>query len=153
MGDWEMDAINGYGKYENNEFVYEGEWKNNLRHGKGTLTLFHDGSTYSGDFVKGRKEGKGSWRLPNGNTYEGQWVNNKRHGWGALKEGHNVYEGDWINNFREGKGIQYYADGSKYEGGWKEGKVIPVLRSIVDNKHSAETWTWKYCQYARRVCV
>lgn len=38
-----------------------------------------------------------------------------------------VYEGEWVDGATEGKGVMVYADGARYEGGWKmdvrEGQV------------------------------
>lgn len=40
----------------------------------------------------------------------------------------NMYDGDFVNGLRHGFGTFYYANGAKYEGGWKDnmkhGKVI-----------------------------
>ena len=33
--------------------IYEGEWKNDLPHGKGTLRLNDTGNTYEGYFIRG----------------------------------------------------------------------------------------------------
>ena len=37
---------------------YEGEWKNNMADGEGTLRTA-DGTKYKGHFVKGKEDGKG----------------------------------------------------------------------------------------------
>ena len=39
---------------------------------------------YSGDFVKGAKEGQGTCYFSNGEVYTGAWVHNKRTGYGKL---------------------------------------------------------------------
>jgi hypothetical protein len=41
--------------YKNNR-LYEGEWENNLRHGKG-FEIFETGSFYNGLYVNGKPEG------------------------------------------------------------------------------------------------
>ena len=41
--------------------VYEGDWKNDQRTGKGILK-YHDGDVYEGEFNKGKKEGKGTMK-------------------------------------------------------------------------------------------
>jgi hypothetical protein len=41
---------------------------------------FEDGSIYEGDFVKGKKHGKGKYTFPNGNAYEGDFVDDFLHG-------------------------------------------------------------------------
>ena len=42
-------------KYANG-MVYDGEWKNDLRHGFGVLT-WPDGRKYEGDYKEGLKDG------------------------------------------------------------------------------------------------
>jgi hypothetical protein len=39
---------------------YEGEWKDGLRHGKGTWTSHNGNEVYVGDFQNGFREGYGS---------------------------------------------------------------------------------------------
>ena len=50
---------------------YEGDWVQNLRHGKGNLTF------------------------ENGDEYEGEWKNNLRHGYGVYNwnENQKIYKG------------------------------------------------------------
>ena len=40
----------------------------------------------------------------------------------------NMYDGDFVNGMRNGQGVFYYANGARYEGGWKDnmkhGKVF-----------------------------
>lgn len=36
---WENDMIQGYGRFDNKEYTYEGQWRANQRHGKGTLAV------------------------------------------------------------------------------------------------------------------
>ena len=40
-------------------YSYEGEWKDNLKHGFGKFT-YTDGKVYEGDFANNKKEGKGT---------------------------------------------------------------------------------------------
>lgn len=48
------------GKYEYKDGrVYNGEWMNNLRHGRGVYNLGKSGLVYDGNFIKGVKEGQG----------------------------------------------------------------------------------------------
>lgn len=39
-------------------YVYEGEWKKNMKQGKGKMT-YADGKIYEGDFIANRREGEG----------------------------------------------------------------------------------------------
>eukprot|EP00756_Hemistasia_phaeocysticola_P023471 Hpha_TRINITY_DN15896_c2_g13::TRINITY_DN15896_c2_g13_i1::g.191952::m.191952 len=66
---------------------YRGEWQNNRRHGKGTLT----------ELVGEQK-----------NTYEGSWINGEQNGWGEKRryttDGLLVYKGDFVNGHEDGQG-------------------------------------------------
>lgn len=99
-----------------NGIVYEGEMKNGLRHGKGTLR-YANGIVYEGDFVDGLPHGKGTLTFPNGDVYEGDFVQNERTGKGTLRfRNGNVYEGDFLDGKRHGKGVFRWKEGKVYEG-------------------------------------
>lgn len=56
---------------------YTGQWKGNLREGKGTETLA-DGAVYEGTFYQDFKRGKGVFTWPDKKSiYDGEWRNNK----------------------------------------------------------------------------
>ena len=52
--------------------IYEGMWKNNLVHGKGTY-IWQDGKKYIGEFVHGKRHGQGSFYIGNELAYDGTW--------------------------------------------------------------------------------
>jgi hypothetical protein len=83
--------------------VYEGEFKNNHWHGRGTLR-FSDGTTLSCAFTSG-SSGPGPVVLerPDGSRYEGEY--------------------DHANRLIEGRGKATYANGGTYEGMWRKGVV------------------------------
>jgi hypothetical protein len=65
---------------------------------------YPDDSIYYGDFVKGKRHGKGRLEFPNGSYYEGEWENNKMSGKGKemlIFDTHTeYYEGEFLyNNF------------------------------------------------------
>ncbi len=62
---------------------YTGEFNDNKKHGKGTLT-FPDGSSYRGDFLDGRMHGVGTFTTSDGSTFEGEYEHDRRHGRGTL---------------------------------------------------------------------
>lgn len=82
-----------------NNFIYIGEWKSDMREGKGTYYNYKTKEKYEGDFKNGKAEGKGIFYYNNGDIYEGEFKN-------------------WM---KEGYGIYYYKDGSRYEGFFKNG--------------------------------
>lgn len=75
------DKIEGIGKTINrhNVLIYEGSFKNNLRHGWGFLRD-EGGDYYLGEFSNGFKHGNGTLFVRNGPAYDGNWYCNKKHG-------------------------------------------------------------------------
>eukprot|EP00729_Bicosta_minor_P003068 gene3068-30004_t len=62
----------------------------------------YTGSSYVGDHVNGRMEGKGTYIFPNGTRYEGEMNDGELHG----------------------KGTLYFPTGGAYSATWKHGKAI-----------------------------
>ena len=137
IGDWKMNKKDGYGiKIYSNKDKYEGYWKNDMRHGKGTYWLCIGKNKYrkfyTGDWFENKKEGKGIYFYKDGGCYDGNWKNSKRHGKGLMIYANgDIYEGNWINDLKHGYGIIEYAfpeskNGHKYYGYWsndlKEGQ-------------------------------
>lgn len=108
----------------------------------GTKTIvFSNGGSYEGDFINGKKTGKGFEIWPNGDTYKGDYVDGKKSGKGIFKftctddfldknESENekaTYEGDWIKDKEHGNGVLFNRfEGVKYKqtGEWVKGKFI-----------------------------
>jgi hypothetical protein len=88
----------GYGIYSTGS-IYEGQWLNNKREGKGKHT-WKDGSIYQGEFSNDERSGFGIYYFASGEKYEGEWSNNKRNGKGILysKDGKEVFSGFWEND-------------------------------------------------------
>jgi hypothetical protein len=63
--------------------VYEGEWKENNKKGKGILKLI-SGAMYEGHFLRNKYHGKGVYTLPNGFTHEGTFRYGKLYHKGAI---------------------------------------------------------------------
>jgi len=81
--------------------VYNGEWKNNMRHGQGV------------------------WTRPDGTRYAGEWQNDKPGGMGTLvKPDGSIYTGEWQSGRRHGQGIYTRSDGTKLSGEWKAGSLV-----------------------------
>ena len=95
---------------------YNGEWKNDYYHRKGTL-VFDDG-----EFYFDLKQGKITYYFSNREKYIGDWGNNKINGEGTIyynkndDNKRNYYKGGWKNEEKYGKGILVWQDGEKYEG-------------------------------------
>lgn len=94
-GEWRDDRKDGYGTmvWKTLDEVYTGHWHKNLPHGFGehiwgestvkTVKRLNC-NMYRGEFVKGRREGKGCFFYANGSQYCGQWVKNNKHGVGVF---------------------------------------------------------------------
>ena len=59
--------------------VYEGEWENDVKHGKG-LEICPNGNVFVGYYMNGKPEGVGVFTWQNGEVYEGEWRNGMKHG-------------------------------------------------------------------------
>jgi len=108
------------------DFVYQGDFVNGNRTGKGKYTWgdgsSYEGDVYEGDFVNGIQTGKGKYTWADGEVYEGDWVNGNQTGKGKKTWANgDVYEGDWVDDNQTGKGKYTWADGEVYEGDWVNG--------------------------------
>jgi hypothetical protein len=111
---------------------YEGEFRENLRHGNGTYYL-PDGSTYQGQFRDDEFCGRGVFCWSDGSVYDGDWKDGKRHGSGVLRASDGfTYDGMWNNNAMDGRGSATYPSGQQYHGlfsnGRREGRGTVVFR-------------------------
>ena len=92
----------GWGLFTRSEWTYDGDWKNDTFHGKGTIKRWKEpfkGLVYTGSFIEGMCWGQGKMVWP------GQWE----------------YEGEWRENRRDGKGECHFADGEVHIGYWGRG--------------------------------
>ncbi len=76
----------------------------NCQNGLGKMT-YKSGVVYEGEFKAGKRHGKGTCYLTNGNKFTGFWE----------------------NDYPQGKGIMLHADGTKQEGIWEKGKLAEDL--------------------------
>jgi hypothetical protein len=121
----------------NNGNVYEGQLKNDKKHGKGKMTYqisdenrvynvyegnweydtfkegkmtYANGDVYEGKWDRGLQKGKGKMTYAKRDIYEGKW------------EKGDVYEGDWRHGSKMGTGTMTYANGDVYNGEWFDDK-------------------------------
>ena len=132
----EMECVVGNCKNEPGTMIYangnkyEGEWKDDKRHGKGKLTYvisFNKGySMYEGEWENDVKRGRGIMNYKYGGMYDGEWLDT-RHGQGKMvydsdsifKE----YIGPWVNDKEHGvNGKITYNDNRTYVGDLEKGK-------------------------------
>ena len=65
----------GKGREETSENIYEGEYKNDKKNGKGKLTYKNLKDFYEGDFKDNNITGKGHYEWANGESYIGTFLN------------------------------------------------------------------------------
>jgi hypothetical protein len=105
------------------EMTYEGEWVRGKKCGKGVET-WYDESVYQGTFQDDKRDGFGQfhWGDQDG-FYIGEWSRDLRHGKGKQKfPNGSTYDGEWSKDVIHGHGILIEKDGTKYEGEFKDGK-------------------------------
>ena len=93
--------------------IYEGEFKNGERNGKGREYDDRGNLLYEGEFKNGKRNGKGK-KYNNGELlFEGVYLNGERNGKGREydEEGDLLYEGEYLNGGRNGRGKEYYING------------------------------------------
>mmetsp|Transcript_66175 Transcript_66175/g.117686 ORF Transcript_66175/g.117686 Transcript_66175/m.117686 type:complete len:223 (+) Transcript_66175:105-773(+) len=113
-----------------------------------TNLTYKDGSTYEGQFLSGKRHGRGVWKSSTG-QYDGQWKTDQQDGQGQQRwqdgrvyigqfsrgkfDGHGrmewhtpqglmIFEGDYVNDQKHGTGKFIWPDGRMYDGEWAKGK-------------------------------
>jgi tetratricopeptide (TPR) repeat protein len=144
-GTFQMGAMQGTGRFifANDGGIYEGEFKDNLRHGHGRFTFPAPAPAvetssdpadadnnplppriapfYVGEWRLGRKEGQGHSLNSEGHAYRGTFHRDQREGEGEMIYANgDVYEGSWHDNMKHGTGRMIYATGEIYEGQWEK---------------------------------
>jgi len=96
------------------------------------------GTSYTGDWAYGKRNGKGKLNIINGDVYDGDFVDSKRHGYGTYTFSKPikgmVYKGEWYESLRErieylfrvddlrhGNGAAEWPDGTYFQGRWEAG--------------------------------
>ena len=119
---------------------YEGEWKENNKHGIGKMTFGNEGE-YFGRFENGKRHGEGVFKYKKTkNVYSGSWKYGVKHGkgefifnatkmkiageWdnGKIIKGKWIFpngtyfEGPFVNNYPKGEGIWHFWNGNVIKG-------------------------------------
>ena len=119
---YEKDWIGKEFSGKDDKLLYEGEYLNGERNGRGK-EYYSDGILkFEGEYANGKRNGKGKeYNNSNGKLeFEGEYLNGKRNGKG--KEYYNdngklMFEGQYLNGKRNGKGKEYYDNGElRFEG-------------------------------------
>ena len=147
-GQFKYNKFNGRGKliYENEKIVYEGDFINGLKEGKGIIIFgskgkyegefkndcfwgegvfdWGDGRKYSGGWKKNLMDGTGEFIYDSKNRYKGEFKENKKHGKGTYYQGDTYYIGDWFNNLPHGEGKIYANNKVVINGSFRYGKFV-----------------------------
>ncbi|ETW00391.1 hypothetical protein H310_07029 [Aphanomyces invadans] len=109
-GEWMDGKRHGQGKFTyQNGSTYTGELVANLYNGCGVLVVADAKHPFTGKWVKG-------------STYDGQFQRGKKHGKGLVVFGEGgSYDGMFHDNAFHGDGLRCYANGDRYEGEWRHG--------------------------------
>ena len=108
--------------------IFHGGCKNGWADGYGEINVSEEGgsiSSYRGDFVLGKKQGKGTKIMPNGDRYTGEFRDDFRDGQGVYVWGDKTpwagdrYEGQYHHDLRQGWGVYQWGNGDRYEGLWE----------------------------------
>eukprot|EP01084_Bolivina_argentea_P283306 485148_1 len=104
--------------------VYEGEWKNNMKHGQGKC-VYKNGDVYVGSWKNDKKDGNGKLVYHNGRIVEGEWKNDAANGFvKTIHTNGEVFEGQVINGSANGQGKYFYKQsGNVYDGTLKNDKI------------------------------
>lgn len=123
-GDFKENLRHGYGKYVLPDgSVYDGMWREGMMCGRGVFT-WSDDSIYEGEWKAGRRHGGGLLRSSDGFSYDGMWVQNAMEGRGsAIYPNGQTYNGLFSNGKREGRGTIHFTNGAVYEGRFRDDKV------------------------------
>ena len=98
-----------------------------------------------GNWLDGKKHGKGIYIWKDNSMYIGEFKNNKMDGYGVCYDNHGniIYEGEWKNNLVHGKGIYIWEEGKRYEGEFLHGKKHGDGVFYLNNELIYEG-TWKF---------
>eukprot|EP00921_Rhytidocystis_pertsovi_P004819 GHVQ01008374.1.p1 GENE.GHVQ01008374.1~~GHVQ01008374.1.p1 ORF type:complete len:553 (+),score=63.73 GHVQ01008374.1:143-1660(+) len=110
---------------DGDQVVFDGQWKDDLPHGRVSRMVLDGGLMYSGDVLKGKRQGHGELFKADGTIlYEGLWLNDVPSGRGSAFTEDGQYEGEFKDGKRHGKGNFQYSDQltdgrhRTYEGDW-----------------------------------
>ena len=157
IGTLNKGLFDGFGTLtsSDNKYLYTGEWKDGLKHGKGQLITEkikysgnfkndafsgnkgilcdEKGNVYEGDFVNGKFEGYGHYKMSNGDNYIGQFKNGYFEGKGQLtdKKG-NVFNGNFVKGQKDGFGLTVTNKGETIEGKYKNGIFFKIKKDNND---------------------
>jgi len=152
VGDFKNGQRNGHGVYTSVQgHQYDGAWKDDHRHGVGTLSfaMKSEGKkgetkwagTYKGQWSHNLKHGKGVFSYQNGDKYEGDWFKGLKHGSGIYTyESKDRYEGQFESNYMHGIGTLFFTNGDRLTGTWVKDQLDGEAISITADGTKTPQW-------------
>jgi hypothetical protein len=100
--------------------TFVGQVCDGVPHGLGESRYATSQETYVGEWIHGKRSGRGKATLADGTAYDGEWRNGKRNGFGVCSYARtrDRYDGKWVGDVRCGRGVCVFANGSRYDGEW-----------------------------------
>ena len=145
--------------YYNNRVIFQGEYKNLKRNGKGKEYNNKGVLLFEGEYLNNKRNGKGKEYFSNGNIkFEGEYLNGRKrkgkgydknnkkifeiqNGKGHVKEyidfeNYLIFEGEYLNGEKNGKGKVYNNEGKlifegEYLNGKRHGKGIKYYSNTI----------------------
>ena len=109
--------------------IYEGEIQNGIKFGKGKLIT--NNFIYEGNFKEDKMCGFGTFLNYNGNIYEGYFNENKFNGKGMIIfTNGDFFYGNFIDNNMFGKGIYFFSDNHKIIEFWENNNIYSSTEKI-----------------------
>lgn len=139
-GDFQNDKKNGFGQEKSPDgTIYIGEFKDNQKHGQGTLIL--DGIktwTYKGEFKNDKISGKGRFKWNEEKEYIGEWENNELSGYGLLTNKNTKHIGFFAHNNKHGYGASFFGTQFAILGNWENDLIegFAFVISLIDLEQS-----------------
>ena len=103
-------SLINYKTFSKQYIVYESSNKGKV------YNAYDDSIVFEGEYSNGKRNGKGIEYYNNGRKkFEGEYLNGKRHGKGIeySYDGYCIFEGEYLNGEKNGKGIEYKKNGDK----------------------------------------
>jgi hypothetical protein len=99
--------------------VYDGEWSDDMPHGRGVHTWYDAAGTGAATAADAATQRQSL------NRYDGEWSRGQRHGFGVFYYANGArYEGQWEANRKHGHGVLVLADGSIVEGFFDADRMV-----------------------------
>ncbi|CAM6055223.1 unnamed protein product [Sphagnum tenellum] len=120
--------------------MYEGEFRDGQRHGKGKYVHQNGDIFYEGEYQNDVINGKGRMTMFNGDVYEGDFLDGKRHGSGKYKvtDAKECYTGEFDNDMKHGQGKYECSNGDYYEGRVAERCAMWSWKVLAQGKYEAK---------------